>query len=239
MAFFDNPKYYNREDYDKLEFTIQRDLFLKIRTWVATVDKAVRYNDDLYRKTIIKKIEQICAYACAGHIPSQDYMGYIYKRGFGTFFPTSYKRALEWNIIAAANCSKLAPDKMKTFLNPAVDLIFECDRIGQIVKFNDLNRSNYFWFLSQYVCDLLIVDMKLDAKEMATKPLIEEDSNENLSVIYLDRLRDRVVRQAIEKLIQALPPEMADETSVFTDDMLDGNEDGDDDFDINMDIDDI
>lgn len=235
MGIFDNQNYYNREEYDKLSFTVQKDLFLRIRTWVATVDKEVRYNNDLYRKTIIKKIEQICSFACAGHIPAQDYMGYIYKRGFGDFFPTSYRRALEWNIIAAANCSKLAPDKMKTFLNPAVDLIFECDRIGQIIKFNELNKSNYFWFLSQYVCDLLIVDMKLNPAEMATKQLIEEDSNENKAIIYLDRLRDRVVRQAIDKLIKALPPEMAEEDIPFTEDMLDPQSDDFSDIDINID----
>ena len=220
-----------------MDLSTQKDLFLRIRTWVATVDKEVRYNNDLYRKTIIKKIEQICSFACAGHIPAQDYMGYIYKRGFGDFFPTSYRRALEWNIIAAANCSKVAPDKMKTFLNPAVDLIFECDRIGQIIKFNELNKTNYFWFLSQYVCDLLIIDMKLDPAQMATKQLIEEDSNENKAIIYLDRLRDRVVRQAIQKLIQALPPEMAEEDVPFTEEMLET--DKDDFSDININIDDI
>lgn len=239
MSIFDNQNYYNREEYDKLDFATQKDLFLRIRTWVATVDREVRYNDDLYRKTIIKKIEQICSFACSGHIPAQDYMGYIYKRGFGEFFPTSYKRALEWNVIAAANCSKLAPDKMKTFLNPAIDMIFECDRIGQIIKFNELNKNNYFWFLSQYVCDLLIVDMKLDPAQMATKPLVEEDSNENRAIIYLDRLRDRVVRQAIEKLIKALPPDMEEEDSVFTEDMLE-DENGSDDFSgIDINIEDI
>ena len=235
MSIFDNQNYYNREEYDKLDFATQRDLFLRIRTWVATVDREVRYNDDLYRKTIIKKIEQICSFACAGHIPAQDYMGYIYKRGFGEFFPTSYRRALEWNIIAAANCSKLAPDKMKTFLNPAIDMIFECDRIGSIIKFNELNKNNYFWFLSQYVCDLLIVDMKLNPSEMATKSLVEEDSNENRAIIYLDRLRDRVVRQAIDKLIKALPPEMAEEDIPFTEDMLDPQSDDFSDIDINID----
>ena len=75
MGIFDNQKYYSREEYDKLDFTTQKDLFLRIRTWVATVEKEVRYNNDLYRRTIIKKIEQICSFACAGHIPAQDYMG--------------------------------------------------------------------------------------------------------------------------------------------------------------------
>lgn len=234
MGIFDNQNYYNKEEYDKLDFTTQKDLFLRIRSWVATVDKAVRYQDDLYRKTIIKKIEQICAYACAGHIPAQDYMGYIYKRGFGEFFPENYRRALEWNIIAAANGSKLAPDKMKAFLNPAIDMIFECDRIGQIIKFNELNKTNYFWFLSQYVCDILIVEMKLDPKEMTRKALIEEDSNENRAVIFLDRLRDRVVQKAIENLIHALPAELAEEKSIFTEDML-GQDEDDDDIDINID----
>ena len=81
MNLFENQKYYNREDFDKLPYDDQKELFLRIRSWVATVDNATRYNKDKYKKTIIKKIEQICAYACSGHIPSQDYMGYIYKRG--------------------------------------------------------------------------------------------------------------------------------------------------------------
>jgi len=116
MGIFENEVYYNRESFGALEFAHQRDVFLRIRSWVATVPLEVRYNNSQYRKTILKRIEQIAGYACSGHIPAQDYMGYIYKRGFSTFFPVNYRRALEWNIIAARNGSKLAPQKMKIFL---------------------------------------------------------------------------------------------------------------------------
>ena len=153
MNLFENPKYYSKDEFDKIPYSDQKELFLRIRAWVPNVDNETRYNKDKYRKVIIKKIEQICAYACSGHIPSQDYMGYIYKRGFSDIFPINYKRSLEWNIIAAANASKLAPQKMKAFMNPAIDMILVSERWGQIIKFNDLNLQNYFWFLSQYICE--------------------------------------------------------------------------------------
>lgn len=208
MNLFENQKYYNREDFDKLPYDDQKELFLRIRSWVATVDNATRYNKDKYKKTIIKKIEQICAYACSGHIPSQDYMGYIYKRGFADIFPINYKRAIEWNVIAAANASKLAPQKMKAFMNPAVDMILLSERWGQIIKFNDLNLSNYFWFLSQYICEILYKELNLDPVEMSTKELIEEDTNEKRTRIFFDRFRDRSVEKAIKALVEQLPENM-------------------------------
>ena len=135
-------------------------------------------------------------------------MGYIYKRGFGDIFPINYKRSIEWNIIAARNGSKLAPQKMKAFMNPAIDLILESPRAGQIIKYNDLNLSNYFWFLSQYVCELLYVDLKLDPREMSKKDLIEEDTNEKGARIFFDRFRDRCVNGAIDNLIKSLPEDV-------------------------------
>ncbi len=212
MGIFENETYYDKEAYGDLEFSYQRDVFLKIRTWVASVPLEVRYNNALYRKTILKRIEQIAGYACSGHIPAQDYMGYIYKRGFSTFFPVNYRRGLEWNIIAARNGSKLAPQKMKIFLNPAIDMIVLSPKWAQIIKYNDLNRSNYFWFLSQYVCDILYSDMKLNAQEMAKLPLIEDDSNESRTVISLDKLRDDSVKKAIKVLTDQLPDDMPEPT---------------------------
>lgn len=208
MNLFENQKYYNKEDFDKISYEDQQEIFLRIRAWMPRVNERDRYNSEKYRSIIINRIEQICAYACAGHIPSQDYMGYIYKRGFGDIFPINYKRSIEWNIIAARNGSKLAPQKMKAFMNPAIDMIMLSPRWGQIVKYNDLNLSNYFWFLSQYVCELLYVDLNLDPAEMSKKELVEEDTNEKGARIFFDRFRDRCVQGAIDNLVKTLPEDV-------------------------------
>ena len=241
MNIFENKKYYNKEEYDSIDYDDQKELFLRIRSWVASASNDVRYNHDKYKKIVIKKIEQICAYACSGHIPSQDYMGYIYKKGFDDFFPVNFKRSLEWNIIAAANGSKIAPQKMKAFMNPAIDMILLCEKWGQIIKFNDLNRSNYFWFLSQYVCDILYKELSLDPVGMSKKELIEEDTNEKSTRIFFDRFRDRSVEKAIEVLTNQLPEDMPEnEDEGFGEELLkDENESGDDSDITNIDIEDI
>ena len=206
MGVFENPHYYDKNTFNELTFVQQRDVFLKIRSWVATVPLEVRYNNAMYRKTIIKRIEQIAAYACAGHVPAQDYMGYIYKRGFSTFFPENYERALFWNIIAASSGSKLAPQKMKMFLNPAIDRIILSPRWPQIIQYNDLNRSNYFWFLSQFVCDYLYKELKISPKEMAKLQLIESDEQEEGRIIVkYDKVRNKCVEEALKELINQLP----------------------------------
>lgn len=208
MNLFENQNYYNKESFDKLSFDDQKELFLRIRSWVPNVSDDIRYNKKKYQSVILNRIEQICAYACSGHIPSQDYMGYIYKRGFADFFPINYKRSLEWNIIAAKNGSKLAPQKMKAFMNPAIDLIMASPRWGQIIRYNDLNLFNYFWFLSQYVCEILYADLNLDPVEMSKKELIEEDTNERRARVFFDRFRDRSVERATENLVKQLPEDM-------------------------------
>lgn len=244
MNLFENKKYYNKDEFDKLSYDIQKELFLKIRMWVPDVDDETRYNKDKYRKVIIKKIEEICAYACAGHIPSQDYMGYIYKRGFDEFFPINYKRSIEWNIIATSNLSKIAPQKMKAFMNPAVDMIIYSPKWSQIIRYNDLNLSNYFWFLSQYVCDILFKELSLNPVEMAKKELIEEDTNERRVRIFFDRFRDRSVEKAIEALEKQLPENMEEEEEEdgVGEDLLkdeNGNKRGANDVFVDPDIEDI
>ncbi len=238
MNLFDNQNYYSKETFDKIDYNDQQELFLRIRAWLPTVSEDERYDKQKYRKIIIKRLEQICAYACAGHIPSQDYMGYIYKRGFGDIIPINYKRSLEWNIIAARNGSKLAPQKMKAFMDPAIIMIMNSERWGQIVRYNDLNLSNYFWFLSQYVCENLYVDLELDPAEMAKKDLIEEDTNERKARILFDRFRDRSVSLAIKRLVDQLPEDMPEVEN--NEDLLDDKKsDSDDEGDININIEDI
>lgn len=242
MNLFENQKYYNREDFDKFSYDDQKELFLRIRSWVATVDMETRYVKDKYKNTIIKRIEKICAYACSGHVPSQDYMGYIYKHGFSDFFPINYKRSVEWNIIAAANGSKLAPQKMKTFMNPAVDMILLSPKWGQIIKYNDLNLENYFWFLSQYVCEILYKELGLNPVEMSKKTLIEEDTNENATRVFLDRFRNKSVEQALKTLVDQLPEDMPETKEYGSGEALLKDESGkasNEDDDINIDIDDI
>ena len=168
-------------------------------------------------------------------------MGYIYKRGFADIFPINYRRAIEWNVIAAANASKLAPQKMKAFMNPAVDMILLSERWGQIIKYNDLNLSNYFWFLSQYVCEILYKELNLDPVEMSKKDLIEEDTNESRTRIFFDRFRNRSVEKAIKALVDQLPenmPENEDE-GVGEDLLKNPNADKDEDDFSNISIEDI
>lgn len=232
MNLFDNQNYYDKDSFNELSYDDQKELFVRIRSWVASADNSIRYNKDKFQKSVIKKIEQICAYACSGHVPSQDYMGYIYKRGFDDFFPINYKRSLEWNIIAARNGSKLAPQKMKAFMNPAIDMILISERWGQIIKFNDLNLQNYFWFLSQYVCDILYDELSLDPVEMSKKELIEEDTNERATRVFFDRFRDRSVEKAIKVLVDKLPEDMPEmEEEGFGEELL-KDENGSDDVDI-------
>ena len=131
---------------------------------------------------------------------------------------------------------------MKTFMNPAVDMILVSPRWGQIIKFNDLNLKNYFWFLSQYVCEILYKELNLDPVEMSKKDLIEEDTNENRTRIFFDRFRNRSVEKAIESLVDQLPEDMPEnEDEGFGEDLLknpDGETDEMDDI-ANLSIDDI
>ena len=110
---------------------------------------------------------------------------------------------------------------MKTFMNPAVDMVLMSPRWGQIIKFNDLNLKNYFWFLSQYVCEILYKELNLDPVEMSKKDLIEEDTNEKRTRIFFDRFRNRSVEKAIEVLVEQLPEDMPEnEDEGFGEDLL-------------------
>ena len=46
MNLFENPKYYNEEEFDKISFEDQKELFLRIRSWVASAQNEIRYNKD-------------------------------------------------------------------------------------------------------------------------------------------------------------------------------------------------
>ena len=100
-------------------------------------------------------------------------------------------------------------------------MVLMSPRWGQIIKFNDLNLKNYFWFLSQYVCEILYKELNLDPVEMSKKDLIEEDTNEKRTRIFFDRFRNRSVEKAIEVLVEQLPEDMPEnEDEGFGEDLL-------------------
>ncbi len=238
MGVFDNEIYSNKEKFSELSFIAQRDVFLKIRSWVPNVSKEIRADKRRFEKIVLKRIEQVVTFAVQGNIPAQDYLGYIYKRGFGEFFPVNYRRAIEWNVLAASNGSKFAPQKMKAFLNPAIDMILLSNKWAQIVEFNNLTKGNYFWFLSQYVCDILRNELKLSELEMMKKPVVEEDDNQNRTIVFLDRFRNRSVEKAIELLEKQLPDNIVvkDKQGVAEDLLNEDEEDNSwDDDDIGLD----
>ena len=182
MNLFDNQRYYDKDEFDKVSYEDQQEIFLRIRAWMPRVSERDRYNQKKYRNIIISRIEQICAYACAGHIPSQDYMGYIYKRGFGDIFPVNYKRSIEWSIIAARNGSKLAPQRMKAFMNPAIDIIMEKELIEE-----DTNEKGARIFFDRFrdrcvsgAIDNLIKSLPEDVDENeAGEVLMSKEEKEN------------------------------------------------------------
>ena len=111
-------------------------------------------------------------------------------------------------------------------------MILVSEKWGQIIKFNDLNLRNYFWFLSQYVCDVLYKELNLNPVEMSKKDLIEEDTNERRTRIFFDRFRDRSVEKAIEILNKQLPEDMPENEDEGVAEELLKDED-------NVDVDDI
>lgn len=223
MNIFENEKYFEKDSYDGVSYADQKQLFMRIRNWVNDIDDKTKENADLYASTVIARIERICSYACAGHIPSQDYMGYIYKRGFLNIFPVNYSRSVEWNIIASANGSKLAPEKMRAFLNPCIDDIIFHEQGKKIINFYGLDIYNYFWFLGQHICEFMYKDLRLNQEEMAKKDLIEKDEDEEKARILFDRYRDKSAEHAIKVLVEQIPKDYEvkeKEIDVSTEEML-------------------
>lgn len=184
----------NDYDYDELKnyFNIVRD----------QIERNVRPDPDarVNEEEFFLMLNEIIDAAEKGDVIAQDFIAYMYKRGYYKIIPQSMKIYMQWSVLAAANGNKYTIEKLKIFLTPAINNVCSEPDFEQIAERNGLYLDNFEYVISRLFCQAIVDYLKLEASEMIKllSTSIKEDFEFEMRVF--DKAREAVFPQVMQFL---------------------------------------
>lgn len=147
----------------------------------------------------IDVFNDICLDASKNDPVAQDYIAYIFKKGFNGVVPVNYKKFMEWQILAGANGNQYSIDKLALFLNYAFNEILLVEDIEYIAKRNNLVPENYQYVVGRLLCEAIADELRLDAETLAKEPITHQEFDPSIMRIF-DRARNFVIPKILKFL---------------------------------------
>lgn len=162
--------------------------------------KRVRKASVLEREDVaIDAFSDICLEAAKNDPIAQDYLAYIFKKGFFDVVPVNYEKYMQWQILAAANGNQFAIDKLMLFLNFAITEIVSAEDIVYIIKRNNLTEENYPYVLGRLICEAIADELRLDAEALIKEQPVHQEFDIK-SMRNFDRARNFVIGKILKFL---------------------------------------
>lgn len=169
------------------------------RMFKKQFDALSDYNDRIANELFYQYIEETIILACSGDVIAQDFLAYIYKKGWDGVLNDSVLRAYKWGIVATANGSKLSSARLKFFFQPAFYTIAEHPKLDQIIDSYNLTSENIEHFFASALSDMIMSASDVNLKALSQLPIEPEgETDENLR--ELERVRDRVIENMMSLL---------------------------------------
>ena len=145
-----------------------------------------------WKKSFKDMFAEVGGLAMENNCIAQDVMAYYYKDGVEGFLEENYDEYMQWEILAAANGNEFAIEKLQFFLNYAMQVIIESDKLDKILMLNGINEQNYMFILGNLLCEGLVDELQIEPKKLVDAP--------NEKVEY-SLERQRVYRRALDKCL--------------------------------------
>ncbi|MFA6860417.1 MAG: hypothetical protein WCR30_03420 [Clostridia bacterium] len=184
-------------DYDLEEL---KEEFSLMREQVDMRLKKDNFSSKIKEEKFFTVLDEIIHAAEDGDIVAQDYIAYLYKRGYDNFIPVSVKIYMEWSIMAAANGNKFTIEKLMIFLTSAVNEVCAVDDFEQIVKKNELYIENYEYIIGRLFCQAIVDYLSLDIKKMIKSLTTSVNEDEEVELRVFNKAREAVLPKVLEFL---------------------------------------
>ena len=170
-----------------IEVTNQNFITLK-----KAVDKL--FETEKYSKasaSFMEAFEEAGSSAIEGNVVCQDFLAFLYKKGYQKLIPENYSLYMKWEILAAANGNCTAIDKLLVFFNYALNSIYENPNYNQIIQRNEIDDLDANYVFCKLLAEGIVDELKIDPKELVKITKTEEYSLASL----------RIFREALDKAL--------------------------------------
>lgn len=150
-------------------------------------------------EVIIDCYNDVCLNAVKNDVVAQDFLSYIFKKGFENVIRVNYEKSMQWQILAGANGNQFAIDKLSIFLNYALTEIMNADDFGYILARNELNDSNLMYIIGKLICEAIIDELQISPEKLVKAELRHMEFNSKVMRVF-DNSRNFAIPKVLKFL---------------------------------------
>lgn len=195
---------------NRLSITTAKNNYLKLhKTMESIAENAPLHQvDDLYGEAFGKIFDD----AVNGDVVSQDYLGWIFKRGKKNLVPENIDLSMKWQLLSAANGNEYTIERLSIFLNSAYDQIMSLHDFEQICQTFSISRSNYQYIIGRLICEAICDELNISETNIITD--IPTTLEYNSSTMYkFNQAKSKAVQSVINYFRKVNAPSQPSETT--------------------------
>ncbi len=193
---------FNFSDFSKLDYDSQTKLFNAIKETFANLkENAGVANNNTYEILFYNSFTEVLELAVAGNVAAMDYLCFLYKRGVEHFLPINMVMAHEWGMLAVANGSKLAVDRMRLFLEPVFEYVVEADVVDKMIEKNNIPEGEGAYFVAMNFAEMYINQAGISLLAMTKKNPLDDSINFQVYLREAEKKREEVLPQLLRYLV--------------------------------------
>jgi len=194
---------FNFDDFSKLNFDEQTDLFNAIKEVFADLRENGKYMDiNSYQSIYFNSLIDVLNLAVTGNVAAMDFLCYAYKKGMENALPVNLTLAHKWGMLAIANGSKLSVDRLRMFLTPIFDYVESSDiDLDLMMTRNEIPDGDAAFFVAETFAGLYNPKMNITLLNMSKEAPASEDSNFQKFLFDANKVRDQILPDLNKYLI--------------------------------------
>ncbi len=192
----------NTEDFTHLSYDAQNEAYAVIKKMFVALRENQHYMDEQsFNEAYANLFFELLNLGVTGNVAAMDYLCYIYKKGIDGMLAPNLTLAHKWGMLAVANGSKLALERMRMFLNPVFDYIDNSDiDLDKMIKDYEIQPEDAIYFVAQTFAGIYNPKMNITALSMAKEDPTSFESNFTKFNIESCKTRDSLLPQLLKYL---------------------------------------
>ena len=190
------------DDYTKVSYEDQTKLFNTLKTMFVKLRENGEYMDEReFEAKYADYLIELLELAVTGNVTAMDYLCFIYKKGVDGIMPANLTLAHKWGMLAIANGSKLAVDRLRMFIAPVLEFVEDSDiDIDFMLDRYDVEDQDAAYFIAQTFAGLYNPRMNITLLNMSREEPITTDTNFQKFMFDANKVRDEVLPDLLKYL---------------------------------------
>lgn len=199
---FEVPLMPSTEDFTKVPYEAQNEAYAAIKKMFVDLRENEAYmEEETFNAAYANLFYELLNLGVTGNVAAMDYLCYVYKKGIDGMLYPNLTLAHKWGMLAIANGSKLAIERMRMFLNPVFEYVDNSDLdLDKMIDRYEILPEEAVDFVAQTFAGIYNPKMGITLLSMAQEDPASVESNFTKFNIESCKKREEVLPELLKYL---------------------------------------